>query len=72
MTTQITIKTVEWPVELKIKDESGSGRYTVERELIHPFTERTLHIHSSRSVKITELPKFALDQGQTSSPSSPE
>lgn len=62
MTTTIIVKTHSWPVEVKTKDEGpvdsqGRSSYSVSVETIAPNSEREIYIHSSRSLKLTELPQ---------------
>jgi len=57
MTTTIRVLTHSWPVEVKVKDVTGVREYTVTTEVLDPHCQRDFHVHSTRSLKITELPE---------------
>lgn len=57
MTTTIRVMAHSWPVEIKTKDQNGERDYTVTTEIVEPHSQRDFYVHSTRSLKITELPE---------------
>lgn len=59
MTTSVEINAVDWPVQVTHKEpNSTTGLWEVtHREIIEPYGRRFVHIHSTHSVTVTELPK---------------
>lgn len=56
MTTTITVKTHDWPVEVSTTDHSIEGETTVHIQQVEPGSEHIVHIHATRSVSFKELP----------------
>jgi GTP-dependent phosphoenolpyruvate carboxykinase len=57
MTTTVTIETHVWPVELKVKDARSDRDFNVSTEIVEPNSKRVVHLTSTRSIKLTELPE---------------
>jgi hypothetical protein len=57
MTTTVTLKTHDWPVDVTTTDNYEAGRHlTTKVETVEPHTERQFHITDSRSIMFAELP----------------
>jgi hypothetical protein len=56
MTTTITVKTHDWPVDISTTDHAVEGDDTVTTEQVAPHSEHTVHINATRSVSFKELP----------------
>ena len=55
MTTTVTLKTHDWPVDVETIDSTDRSYHSVT-ETVPPHTERQFHIHSTRDLRFTELP----------------
>lgn len=55
MTTNVTVKTHGWPVEIETTD-NYADKETVTYETVAPNSERTVYLTSSRSISFKELP----------------
>ena len=56
MTTAVTVRTVDWPVEVTFTDDLGVS-YTRTKNRVEPNSESTFHIWDSRSIHFKELPR---------------
>ena len=55
MTTTITVKTHDWPVEVAITDHVAERDDEVSTEQVAPDSEQSFHITQTRSVAFKEL-----------------
>ncbi len=76
MTTTVTVKTGEWPVEVSLNDNYDSSsalkresRWGMSAEFVPANTSKDFHITNTRSIGVRELAKDAtgLEQGPTGS-----
>lgn len=56
MTTNVTVKTHSWPVEITTVDQYGDNPPVESKETVAPDSERTVYLTQSRSLTFTELP----------------
>jgi hypothetical protein len=56
MTTKVTVKAADWPVEVTITDHACAGE-AVNTARVEPNGEHEFHLHSTRSIGLVELPK---------------
>ena len=55
MTTTVTLKTHDWPVDVETVDSYGRV-YDSETVTIPPHTERQFYVTSTRDLRFSELP----------------
>lgn len=55
MTTTVTLKTHDWPVDVETVD-SYDRVYHAVTETVPPHTERQFYVTSTRDLRFTELP----------------
>lgn len=59
MTTTVTVKTHDWPVEVRLIEyhEHATGSYFGKRiEIVPPNAEKTINITQTQKATFTELP----------------
>ena len=56
MTTKVTVKTAEWPVEVTITDHACAGE-AVNTARVEPNSEHEFHLTDTRSIGLVELPR---------------
>jgi hypothetical protein len=59
MTTTVTLKTHDWPVDVETVDSYERVYHSVT-ETVPPHTERQFVIHSTRDIRFTELPLVSI------------
>jgi hypothetical protein len=64
MTTQITVETVDWPVEVIITDQLNETDTRETTETVSPHSQRVYHLTDTRSVSFTEMPKDGEDASE--------
>ncbi len=56
MTTNVTVKTHWWPVEITTVDQYGDKPPVEDKQVVPPDSERTVYLTQSRSLTFVELP----------------
>lgn len=56
MTTNVTVKTHSWPVEIITTDQYGDNAPVEDKQIVPPDSERTVYLAQSRKLTFTELP----------------
>jgi hypothetical protein len=56
MTTKVTVKTADWPVEVTITDHACQGE-AINTACVEPNSEHEFHLTDTRSIGLVELPK---------------
>jgi hypothetical protein len=56
MTTKVTVKAADWPVEVTITDHACAGE-AVNTARVEPNSEHEFHLTDTRSMGLVELPK---------------
>lgn len=67
MTTNVTVKTHDWPVKVQITDQFQSDTlysYRAENVTVEPNSERTFYLTQSQSLHFSELPKPEENESQ--------
>lgn len=58
MTTNIVIRTSNWPVEVKTSDKPAEAAAATEStERVEPHTDTTVYLTQTRSITLRELPE---------------
>lgn len=71
MTTTVTVKTADWPVEVTSTDHACEGQ-AVTTVRVEPGSEQEFHLHATKSIGLVELPKPEAAAEPVSEPSTSE
>lgn len=71
MTTTVTVKTADWPVEVTKTDSACEGEACTTVR-VEPNSEQEFHLHATLSIGLVELPKPEAPAEPASEPSTGE
>jgi hypothetical protein len=71
MTSTVTVKTADWPVEVTKTDHACEGQACTTVR-VEPNSEQQFHLHATLSIGLVELPKSEVTAEPASEPSTGE